>query len=73
MNKKVIKIISAVTIILCIILSVSTVFAAIDPKDIPGTGTVGDTEIKTVGNNIATIIRSVGVVMAVVILIFLLI
>ena len=68
MNKKTVKVISALIIILFVILSATPVFAALTPNDVPGTGNIADNDIKKVGNNIATIVRSIGIVAAVVIL-----
>ena len=67
MNKRVVKILSFLLIVMFIIMSATTVFA-LEPDKITGNGTIGDNQIGTIGNNIATIVRSVGVVAAVVIL-----
>ena len=69
MNKKTIKILSMITLVLCVILSVSTCFADIDPSKIDGKDNkVNVTKVQSVGNQIATIIRNVGIVLAVLIL-----
>ena len=67
--KKTIKIISAVLICITVIMAASPVFAALSPKDIDGkAANVSTTKIKNVGNAIATILRNVGIVLAVIIL-----
>ena len=69
MNKKTMKILSMITIILCIVMAVSTCFADIDPAAINGQdSSVNVAKVQTVGNQIATIIRNVGIVLAVLIL-----
>ena len=69
MKKSTLKIISIITIILCVIMSMSLCFAEISVKDIDGkdNGT-NVTAIGDIGNSIATIIRNVGIVLAVVML-----
>ena len=71
MNKRTMKIISIITIILCILMSLSTCLAAIETGDIKTDKTISDNELKGVGSSIATIVRNVGVVLAVVILVVL--
>ena len=68
MNKKTIKIISVLTIILSIVMVASTCFA-IEPNDInPNDPNVKTKQIVNAGSQIATIIRTVGVVASVIIL-----
>lgn len=73
MNKKTMKIISFITILLCAIMSVSICFAAeIKPGDINGKAdSINVSGVQSLGNQIATIIRNVGIVLAVVILMIL--
>lgn len=69
MNKKVMKLISIITIVLCAVMFATTCFAEIDVSKIDGKdGSVDTGKIQTVGNQIATIIRNVGIVAAVIIL-----
>lgn len=70
MNKKVMRIISIVLTIVCVAFIASTCFAAeIDPKIINGKDAkVDTTKIGNIGNQIATIIRNVGIVAAVIII-----
>lgn len=69
MNKKAMKIISVLMIALCVIMTVTTAcFAEIDPASINGKDPSTDvSKIGTIGNSIATIIRNVGIVLAVII------
>lgn len=74
MNKKTMKIISFITILLCVVMTVSAVcFAAeVDITKIDGKSDgVDSNNMTTVGNKIATIIRNVGIILAVVILMIL--
>ncbi len=73
MNKKTMKVISFITIVLCIIMSLSTCFAAdIDIKNqLDAKANVNVNQVASVGNQIATIIRNVGIVLAVIILMIL--
>ena len=70
MNKKAIKIISILAIVLVSIMFATTCFAGeiditkIDGKD----GSVDSNKMQSIGNKIATIVRNVGMVAAVVIL-----
>ena len=69
MNKKTIKLISVITIILCTVMTMSTCFAEVTTNQINGRDTTTNVNsIGTIGNSIATIIRNVGIVLAVVIL-----
>lgn len=69
MSKKTMKIISIITILLCVIMAASTCFAELDPKNINGKDSKTDVNaIGNIGNSIATIIRNVGIVAAVIIL-----
>ena len=69
MNKKVMRIISIVLTIVCVAFIASTCFAEIDPKIINGKDAkVDTTKIGNIGNQIATIIRNVGIVAAVIII-----
>ena len=71
MNKKTMKIISILTIILCVVMSASTVcFADIAPGSITGEGALdaaAEQNISNIGNTVAGIIRNVGIVLAVII------
>lgn len=72
MNKKVMKIISIILTIVCVAFIASTCFAAggeLDPSKINGKDPkVDTTKIGNIGNQIATIIRNVGIVAAVIII-----
>ena len=69
MNKKTLKLISVITIILCVAMTMSTCFAEISTSDINGRSSSTDvSKISSIGNSIATIIRNVGIVLAVIIL-----
>lgn len=69
MNKKIMKAISIVAIILVSIMVATTCFAEVDPAKIDGKDAKVNTDkIGNVGNQIATIIRNVGIVAAVLIL-----
>ena len=73
MSKKTMKIVSVITIILSIVMMGTMVFAdELTPDSINGkANTVNVTKIGTIGNSIATIIRNVGIVAAVVIIMIL--
>ena len=66
--KKTIKIISAVLICITVIMAASPVFALNTSEIDTDNSTVGSDKIKSVGSTIATILRNVGIVVAVVIL-----
>ena len=69
MNKKVIRILSVIAIILTIVMVASVSFAGeVDIKTIDGKGDVDVTDIGDVGNKIATILRAIGTVLLVVVL-----
>lgn len=69
MNKKVMKIISIILTIVCVVLIASTCFAEVDPAKIDGRDSKVNTDkIGNIGNQIATIIRNVGIVAAVIII-----
>ena len=70
MSKKTMKIISVITIILCVIMAMSTCFADVTPNVI-GSGTLNNAEeqsLSNIGGKIAAIIRNVAIIIAVVIL-----
>ena len=72
MNKKVMRIITIVATILCVILISSISLATITANDIDGKASnVSDDKLKAAGNKVATIIRTVGIVIAVIILMIL--
>lgn len=71
-NRKTMRIICAIMIALTIIFSISNIcFAALQANNITGGKDVGDTEIGNIGNYIATIIRNIGIVLAVILLMIL--
>lgn len=72
-NKKTMRIICAVIIALTVIVSISNICFALSAGDITGTATDVDTQnsIGKVGNYIATIIRNIGIVLAVILLMIL--
>ncbi len=67
MNKKTIKIISILAVILCVIMAMTTCFA-LEANEIQPSSSAGNYGLGTIGSNIATVIRNVGVVVAVIIL-----
>ncbi len=68
MNKKVMKLITIIATALCIVMIASISFAAISTTDINGQANIDDTKLKNAGNQIATIIRTVGIILSVIIL-----
>lgn len=73
-NKKTMRIICAVIIALTVLVSIGNIcFAEINVNSIDGkqAGMGGETEIQNVGNYIATIIRNIGIVLAVILLMIL--
>jgi len=70
MNKKTMKIITIVAIVLSILLASTSVFA-LTPSELTGTEPTQAGSIKTVGNTIIGIIQTVGIVISVVTLIIL--
>ena len=71
MNKKMVKILSAICIMLMIISMSVSVFA-LSPSNITGKDNVsGSTEITNVGQSIVGILQTVGIVLSVVVLIVL--
>lgn len=73
MNNKVKKIVTILATVLCIVLiSTACLAADIDPSKIDGKSDKVDvTNVERIGNSIATIIRNVGIVAAVIILMIL--
>lgn len=72
MNKKVMRLITIATVVLTIIFMSATCFATeINVNDINGKANVDVTQIGTVGNKIATILRAIGTVLLVLILMIL--
>lgn len=71
MNKKILKIFSALCVMV-MILSVSVSVFALEPDDITGNQSVqGTTQIQNVGQSIVGILQVVGIVLSVVVLIVL--
>ena len=70
MSKKAIKVISIITIILCAVMVATTCFA-VTTNDIKGDANISTEQIGKAGNQLATIIRAVGIVAAVLILMIL--
>ncbi len=76
-NKKTMRIISIITIILSVIISLSTICSAdFSTNNVAGglskfEDSAGDGQITTLGYKIATVIRNVGIIVAVVILMIL--
>ena len=70
MKKKTLKAISVVSIILCIIMSLTTVFAdEFKAEDFNGLGGTTDlSKVQSAGQTIAQVIRNVGILIAVVML-----
>ena len=73
MNKKVLKFISILLVVIMSVFCIATVcFAEVDPAKINGKDPNVKTEqIQSIGNKIATIIRNVGIVAAVIIIMYL--
>ena len=70
MSKKTLKIVGVIAIIISIVMLASTCFA-LEPKDINGNANINTGIIQNAGNQIATIIRTVGIVASVIILMIL--
>lgn len=69
MSKKTIKIISILAIILCVIMSVTPVFAEIDPSTLTAqSDTNSETAISTMAGKVMGLIRNIGIVAAVILL-----
>ena len=70
MDKKTMKIFSAIAIIMTIVMSASTVAlaAGFNPSNVDTNASVNTGKVETIGNQIATIIRVVGIIIAVVVL-----
>lgn len=69
MSKKTLKVISILTIIVCIIMAVSPVFAEIDPSKLtPKTDETAETAISGFAGKVMGLIRNIGIVAAVIIL-----
>ena len=69
MSKKTMKVITILTVVLAVIVMSATCFAAeIDVTSIDGKANVDVSQIGTVGNKIATILRAIGTVLLVIIL-----
>ena len=71
MNKKVMKVITIAITALCIIMITTMSFAKVTTSDITGNAAINDNQLKTAGNQIATIIRTVGIILSVIILMIL--
>ncbi len=72
MNKKVMKIITIITTVLCIVMMASMSFAEVTTDQITGKSeSVSSEKLVNAGNQIATIIRTVGVILSVIILMIL--
>lgn len=73
MNKKTMKLISVLLVaIMCVFCISSICMAEVDPAQIDGKDTSIDTDkIQGIGNQIATVIRNVGIVAAVLIIMYL--
>ena len=70
MNKKTMKLISVVLVAIMSVFCITSIcFASdIDPKSIDGKANVDVSKVQNIGNQIATIIRNVGIVAAVIII-----
>ncbi len=69
-TKKLIKIVSALVLIVMIISMVSTVFAVTDPKDLQGV-TTGNSQINNIGKKIIGLVQTIGTITSVLILVVL--
>ena len=68
MSKNTMKIISVIAIIMTVIMSVSTVAFAFSPSDVNVNAGTNTNQIQNVGNSIATVIRTIGIIIAVIVL-----
>ena len=68
MKKKTLKLISILTIILCIIMTTSICLADIEINNLTGVDNLDTGELSEFANTIITIIRNVGIVLAVIML-----
>ena len=69
MNKKTLKIISIVAIIVAIMFNVFSISYALTPTDLEGAGSdVASEEIQSFGGTLMNVIQTVGVVVAVIII-----
>ncbi len=67
--KKLDKVLSIVMIVLMLACVCTSIFAAVNPDEITGnTGTQADKTITNIGNSILSIITSVGIVLAIVLI-----
>ena len=72
MNKKLVRILSIILMVVMISLISSNVFAAITPSTITADESVtGETQLQNVGKDIVGILRTIGIILSVVILIIL--
>ncbi len=72
MNKKVLKIVNVLLIVLVLISIASNVLAApFEPSSMTGDPSIGTGKIQNVGNDIVGILQTVGIVISVIILIVL--
>lgn len=70
-SKKTMKIISAIVIMLTVIVSLCNICCAINVSDIELNKDVGDGSLTKVGSSIASIIRNVGIILALILLMIL--
>ena len=68
MNKKVVKIMSAVMVVIMMIVAVSPVFALVKPEDVKATSTTSDSQITAIGSKVLSIITTIGIVVSVVVI-----
>ena len=71
MNKKIMKVLSVMLMIMMIISIATTTFAEFTPNSVKDPGNVNTTGIQNVGGTIVGILQTVGVVVSVVVLIVL--
>jgi type IV secretory pathway VirB2 component (pilin) len=68
MSKKSIKILATVLLVIMMIMSISAVVFAYEPSNVNGSSNVDTSKLEDVGNQIFTVIRTVGILLSVIIL-----
>ena len=69
MNKKMVKVLSTVMMIMMLVTVTSNVFAALQPSNITANNSVDTNSIGNMGGNLVAVLQAVGIVLSVVILI----
>ena len=72
MNKRFFRISLCIFFVLLTVIVLSTnVIAVISPSNVPGNGSVGDSDIMNIGNDIVTVIKNIGIVVSVAVILVL--